>query len=81
MNIGNYRAAMSNLSMLLQVRERVEGEVKASARNDDEHRTKPTGGVAARAELSKDGRGQGWSNGGCTAAELGSVEWPLDRQG
>ena len=71
MNSGNYRAAMSNLSMLLQVRERVEGEVKASARNDDEHRTKPNGGgVAARAELSKDGRGQGWSNGGARLRSL-----------
>jgi hypothetical protein len=70
MNIGNYRAAMSNLSMLLQVRERVEGEVKASARNDDEHRTKPTGGRCCKGRTFERRAGPGveqWGVHGCGA--------------
>jgi hypothetical protein len=81
MNSGNYRAAMSNLSMLLQVRERVEGEVKASARNDDEHRTKPNGGRCCKGRTFERRAGPGVEQWGCTAAELGSVDslsghWP-----
>jgi hypothetical protein len=70
MNSGNYRAAMSNLSMLLQVRERVEGEVKASARNDDEHRTKPNGGALLQGQnFRKTGGARGGAMGvhGCGA--------------
>jgi hypothetical protein len=77
MNSGRYRTAMSNLSMLLQVRERVEEEVEASARttttttSTERSQRPPLQGTFSDGAFLQ---GQKW---GSTACGAGSVEWPL----